>query len=321
MSKKQFYDRIWRNAALRIGASVESLTDDILEIDLAGKKYFIERNFTPVESCASLRLAGSKPAVYRLLDRAGLPIAGYLEFNLNNLQDAKEFLTNRTPCVVKPSKNTGGGSGVTTGVMNTSQLRKAVVKALQYDSTLIIEEQVSGDNYRLLYLNSVLLDCIRRDPPTVIGDGQSTLAKLIKKENANRSRHGIEISQSLINVDVEMRMTLSRQKLTMSSVIKQGCKVKLKNVVNENRFSENKVVTREVCADVIRAGSLATELTGIKLAGVDIQTPDLTKPLESVGGVILEVNTTPGFYYHYNRDADDCDVAFHLLKDLKETKK
>jgi D-alanine-D-alanine ligase-like ATP-grasp enzyme len=39
---------------------------------------------------------------------------------------------------------------------------------------------------------------------------------------------------------------------------------------------------------------------GLRLAGVDVITPDASRPLEEAGGVVAEVNGTPGIHHHYH---------------------
>src|SRR5688572_32104639 len=45
---------------------------------------------------------------------------------------------------------------------------------------------IAGASYRLLYLEGRLIDAVRRDPPTVTGDGYSTIRRLIAHENRRR---------------------------------------------------------------------------------------------------------------------------------------
>jgi cyanophycin synthetase len=43
----------------------------------------------------------------------------------------------------------------------------------------------------------------------------------------------------------------------------------------------------------------AVAATGLRLAGVDVVTPDVTAPLAQSGGVVLEVNGNPALHQHY----------------------
>ena len=97
-------------------------------------------------------------------------------FDLDRLRAAEEFAQGREgPCVVKPARGTGGGDGVTTDVRGRRDLRRAALHASLFCSDLVVEEQVPGDVYRLLYLKGCFLDAVRRRPPIVVGDGRSPL--------------------------------------------------------------------------------------------------------------------------------------------------
>jgi cyanophycin synthetase len=59
------------------------------------------------------------------------------------------------------------------------------------------------------------------------------------------------------------------------------------------------VVRDEVHPSVIQLGGEVASILGIKLAGIDILAPTLATPLEQSGGIIGEINTTPGLHHHY----------------------
>ena len=64
------------------------------------------------------------------------------------------------------------------------------------------------------------------------------------------------------------------------------------------------------------SGAQAAAVIGARLAGVDIITPDPSISLDKSGGVVLEVNTTPGYYYHYHRRGGPVPVACAILECL-----
>ena len=63
------------------------------------------------------------------------------------------------------------GSGITTGISDERALRRGILRAAAYDRRLLIEEQIPGDSFRLVFLDGELVDAIRRGPCHVIGDG------------------------------------------------------------------------------------------------------------------------------------------------------
>ena len=121
---------------------------------------------------------------------------------------------------------------------------------------MLIEEQVEGDNYRLLYLDGVFLDAFVRKLPTVVADGRSTVAKLVEGANADRLRHGSELSQVLLTVDLDMQRTLAKQGLSLRSIPAEGRVVTLKTVINENRGADNTSATHLLCDSIVEDGAV-----------------------------------------------------------------
>jgi cyanophycin synthetase len=54
-------------------------------------------------------------------------------------------------------------------------------------------------------------------------------------------------------------------------------------------------VSREVVDEATRA----VAAVGLRLAGVDVVTPDLSEGIADAGGAIVDVNAPPGLHYHY----------------------
>src|SRR5258708_31228661 len=98
--------------------------------------------------------------------------------------------TSALPLVVKPAANTGGGVGVSTCVETPRQLLRAIAWARAYGPRILIEGQIPGNCYRVLVMDGEVLDTVLRRPPSVRGDGISTVRQLICGENRLRPRSG-----------------------------------------------------------------------------------------------------------------------------------
>ena len=286
---------------------------EILEITHGDRRTRVFRNETAADDPVTLRLAGDKTSVHAMLSAHGLPVPDHVEFTLRSLEQAERFLIRaRAPCVVKGARSTSGGESVTTGIRTRSQLVSASVHAAVYSKELLIEREVAGDLYRLLFLDGRLIDTVVRHSPTVMGDGRSTVHQLVMEENARRLRQG-EGAQTVLTVDQDMKNTLSRERLTLSSIPGQGTRIPLKTVTNNNAPEENAPANGVLSEPIIEAGRRATSILRVRLAGVDVVVADPSQPLQATGGVILEVNTTPGYHYHYYRRGDGVAVAVPIL--------
>jgi cyanophycin synthetase len=313
-----FYRDVWEEAAAQLGGTVTVLERALLEIRCGDVVLRTRTNLTSLDDQLTVAVADDKPLVYRLLAEHGLPVPRHLVCRADDLRGAWAFARSLgRPCVVKPAR-ASGAIGVTTGVDARYDLARALAYGGAFGRELLVEEMVGGGIYRLLYFDGELLDAVRRDPPTVAGDGASPIERLIQTENERRLAGGIAAAQSLIKIDGELRHTLRHAGRTLQSVPAAGEVVLLKNVVNDNRREDNVSAAGALCPEVVRAGAAAAAAVGTRLAGVDIITPDPSRPLAEAGGVVIEVNQSPGYYYHYYKREGRVPVATLILERLIE---
>jgi len=295
-----FYRAMWRSACEATGVKLAIGRDGEMEMSRDGKSLKARDNETYVDDPSAVRRAGDKLLVHRLLTQAGIPTPRYIVATIDEFEQALSFLRScGSPLVVKPMAFTGGGCGVTTNVVTEKQLRAAMAWARTFRRKILIEQQIEGDCYRILLLDGEPLDSIRRRPPTVIGDGKSTIRKLLRKENLRRVREGARRSQVMIVTDRDLVNTLARQSYTLWSRPGAGVVVRLKQIVNENAIQENEPADSVLCPEIIAAARTAAESVGLRLAGVDLICRDPSLPLTTSGGAILEVNARPNLYYHH----------------------
>lgn len=298
--RNRYYDTFWPEIAPRIGAWAEPWDDGYWRISKGGRTAIVKQYSVMLDSQVLLNLMGNKALTLSLLHEKGYPIPAFHRFSLTKTGEAETFLQSLGRLVVvKPMSGTGGGQGVTTGIRTVQELRRAAKFASRFDTDLLIEEQLEGHSYRLLYLNGRYIDAVRRDPPIVTGDGRSTIKQLIAAETAKRLADWPVTALSPLQADADCANFLASHGLSFSSVPKSSDKVAVKRAVNENSCSQNHCVRDDVHRDTIALGSRITKQLGVQLAGIDIICSDISKPLAETGGRIGEINTTPGLHHHY----------------------
>jgi len=315
--RARFYHDVWVEAAAATGGSVREVDSRLIEVSCANVIVRTRSNLTSLDDALTVAVAEDKPLVYRLLGERGIPVPRFTMCAANDLRSAWAFAAALDrPCVVKPARGTSGAIGITTAVATRAELAWALAYAGAFDRDVIVEELVVGGVYRLLYFDGELLDAVRRDPPTVSGDGRARVEQLIVAENRRRLAGGIASCQSLVKIDGELRRTLRREGHGLRSVPAAGEAVLLKNIVNDNRREDNVTATADLCREVVEAGAQATAAIGTRVAGVDVITPDPSAPLRAAGGVVIEVNAAPGYYYHYYKREGRVPVATLILERL-----
>lgn len=313
------YHEIWRRAAYELGASVEDLGSGFLKITKGSTETRVWYHWVELENIVAHRLSLDKARVHELLDAEGIPTPDHVELDSRDVEGAMRFIEEwQGPCVVKPASGTSGGDGVTSGVSTREEFLRARLRAARAGARILVEGQVPGSAYRVLVLDGKLLDAVRRDPPTVLGDGRSTVAELIAAENRRRLAGGGWGGFRLLTVDLEAVLTLLRQGLDLRSVPDAGTVVTVKVVESQNAPRENVTVRDQVSDQLVEEVARAAGAVGLRLAGIDLVTEDPSRSLSESGGAIIEVNGTPGFQYHYlvARPDEATPIAVPILQQL-----
>lgn len=313
---KYYYD-IWKRAADELNAEFSTLPYGFCEVRLGKRVTRICEHLVMLDHHVTLQLARNKPLVHKLLAKHDIALPPYCEFSLYELPVAISFLRSQhSACVVKPAQGSAGGEGVTTNVRSTRELKRAAIYASLYSHSLLIERQIEGDAYRLLYLDGKLIDALKRRPPGVTGDGTSTIRDLIEAENARRGDRAGTSAVRLITIDHDCKATLKQAGLSLNSVPPPGAEITVKTVSNESSDKESKSVRSLVCNSIVQEAGKAAEILGVRLAGVDVLTTDPGIPLRDSGGVIIEVNAAPGIHYHYqiNNIDEGVSIAVPILR-------
>lgn len=313
----RFYKELWQDTAAKMTAKIEDFGHGYFKISRNSQYTFVLEAKVMLDDHLSLRMAGNKPLVHRILSEHDYPIQDYLEYNVHSLSKAYQFIQKAgRPCVVKPAAATGAGNGITTKIQTFKELRRASLWAATFHDRLLIEEEIPGASYRLLYLNGKFIDAVRRDLPLVIGDGRRTIKELMQRETQRRLSGDEIISLAPLDIDYECKLCLKYRKLSLKYVPETGEKIALKTVCNQNTSAENESVRERVHPSIIKAGSEIANIFRLKLVGVDLITQDITRPLREVGGVINEINTNPGLHHHYliKNKQDNAGVAQAILE-------
>lgn len=310
------YADIWRDAAQALGASVADLGGGFLEISGGERRVHVRGRFTALDGDVTLRLVRDKTAVNRLLRTAGVRLPEQIELEgEGDDQEARRFMAGcPAPWVVKPV-GASAGQGVTTGLRTWEDFELARRRALVDGPRLVLERQVAGDVYRLLILDGEVIDVIRRRPSRVVGDGRCKVRELIEAENRARLQAS-EYAGSLVFIDLECVVTLGMQGLSLDAVPSAGRTVVLKRVTNQNGVKDNFTVRGLPNPEVVEEARRAAATAGLRLAGVDVVSTDIDRPLSETGGAVLEVNGAPGIHYHYSvaDPANATAVAIPILR-------
>jgi cyanophycin synthetase len=228
-----------------------------------------------------------------LLETCGVPIPeGRMVDNADDAWEAAQDIG--LPVVVKPYDG-NHGRGVFTNLRTQAEITTAYGVALEEGSGVMVERFIPGIEHRLLVVGDKLVAAAKGDSASVVGDGQHTVYELIQLQLNSDPRRGNTEEHPLnrIGIDSAARLLLERQGYTEDSVPNAGVTVDIQH--NGNVGID---ITDEVHPDTAALAVLAAQVVGLDIAGIDLVTPDISKPLAEQGGAIVEVNAGPGLLMH-----------------------
>lgn len=210
--RKSYYRDLWETAAKNIDAQFEPADNGYHQIARDGLMTIVNQTRVRLNDSLAELILIDKGLTQRLLSRSNHPIPKHQELNFDDLQGAIRFLQQSSKAVVlKPASGTGGGKGVTTNIRDEATLRRAFNRAARYCEKVLIEEHIEGGCYRLTYLGGEFIDAVRRGPPSITGDGHSTIAQLVKLENRRRLETLPASSLQAVLIDADCRNCLRQQ--------------------------------------------------------------------------------------------------------------
>lgn len=254
----------------------------------------VSPGYTAFTSHLGHEIAGDKAWTSRRLATLGLPVPRQAEANTPDAAIAAALRIGY-PVVVKP-RSGSKGRGVSVNLMSEAQVRAAFADAAPIDSTVVVEQHVDGDDFRLLIVGGRFAAAVRRVPAMVTADGVHTVAELIEKTNREERRDGLYLLP--IQIDPESMRTLQSQHLSFDQIPPVGRAVRLRGPANVSLGGTTVDVTDQVHPDVRTAAELAARACLLDLAGVDYVTTDITASWRDTAGGIVEVNAGPGVDLH-----------------------
>lgn len=292
--------------AIQKGVTVDILdaSDQFLQLTFDGKTEFLKNgNMTSHDTVSSMLAMANKTVTKKLLAQAGIHVPqGY---EAASAVQAKQLWTRvqGSPIVVKP-KSTNYGLGISILKDNQSQedFEEAVDIAFQDDDHILIEEFITGTEYRFFVLNGETQAVLLRKPANVIGDGTHTIAELVDAKNEDYRRgFGHQYPLTKIDKGAIESLTLKQQGYTWESLPEVDAVVFLRDNSNISTGGDSVDMTLDMHDSYKRIAEAAATALQTTITGVDLLINDLTQPAtiedhDRYG--IIEANFNPAMMMH-----------------------
>lgn len=198
------------------------------------------------------------------------------------------------PLCIKPDVS-GFSRGSHFPINNFRELWKAALWVKVWWPNSVVEQYLSGANYRVLATPDAMVSVIRRYPPFVDGNGRDTISTLIDDENAIREAMGLRPTIYPIIKSADTIAYLAKQGLTLGSTPSNGERIYTFNRVALAPGGVVEVIDQATIPQVNRDLFLKViNVFDAKLFGIDvIFEKGIETDFREQRCIFLEVNSRP----------------------------
>ncbi|MDR6718731.1 hypothetical protein [Paenibacillus sp. 2003] len=299
-------NRLIISKAREMGITCEPLLEgceDFLKLSVGEKEIIINKTRSHRLPLIAGLLAKNKQACNKLLHEQGMPVPSFIVIPEMG-SEAVTFLNRYGSIVVKPL-DASSSVGVTLDVRTEEELETAIHLASVHGSSIMLQQYVTGIDYRVLIINGEVAAVNQYRPVYVEGDGTSTVRALIEQLNQERMKMtSIGEYEAFPQVDAESERLLEvlhAQGTTLDEVPAAGEEIELYDLRNSaaGKISEfYKDCTENIHPENAQMIIQAAKTLQIDVAGVDVRCRDIRTPISREEGGILEVNALPDLTHH-----------------------
>lgn len=258
----------------------------------------------PITSKKAQLLAKDKDAATHYVVESGGSAPATLKLTGSEEDEQiQTFLGKYGKVVVKPLDRSLS-LGLTTDITTLTKAKKAIKAAAEFSKTVLMQQQVFGEEIRFTVLDGKVVSALLRRTPRVIGDGVSTIAELIDQENEARAK----IDYTLVKYP-QLTGKLIRKSVDLTRIPDTGEVVELSRSTMIGRGCSAYDVLEKVDPSYLKIVEKVVKGLGAGFIVVDIFVEDFRQPATMKNHWFIEFNTAPVLKLFYScRDGNMHDI-------------
>lgn len=271
----------------RRGVPVTILSTDpsLVEYQHRGEWHLLHSTLGQKESALAYAIAENKTLTSVLCQKFGWPHPASRRYDQ---ETASEFLERYAPLAIKPL-NGAHGNGITLGVESDDQLATAVTRAEKFGKNILLQQMVTGDDYRVVCIDGRFVAALRRIPASVSGDGIRSVRALIEDENNNPER-GSNYEKALERIPLDAAEAYLGERI--ETIPEEGEIVRVVGVPNLSSGGRAEDATDSIPEQMKAIAVAVAKELKMGVCGVDFIWDGVAAPW------LIEINANPGLDMH-----------------------
>jgi glutamate--cysteine ligase len=277
------------------------------------KEYVKQATKTALDSYSTVLIMENKIVTKEVLKQHGIRVPAGKAYRSPQEAILDYELYRESKIVIKP-KSTNFGLGITifTHSFTEEDYQQAVEMAFAHDRTILLEEYISGKEYRFLVMGDEVVGILHRVPANVVGDGIHTIEQLIARKNKDPLRgKGYRTPLERIQLGEAEKLFLKNQFLNPSDIPGSGEMIYLRENSNISTGGDSIDYTDDIPESYKQIAIHAAKAAGATFCGVDMMIGHIQEEANNDNYSIIEINFNPAIHIHcypyqgMNRRADD----------------
>jgi D-alanine-D-alanine ligase-like ATP-grasp enzyme len=227
-------------------------------------------------------------------------------------KEAEGLLITYKKLIVKPS-NASLSRGLTVNITSYEMLNRAIKLAREVCETVLIQQQVEGEEVRFTVIDGKVAAALLRQTPRVIGNGVSTVAELIMAENAERKALKFDyLSYPQLDASI-----IPSGYLTSAQVLEKGEILELNRATMVKNGCSIYDVFKDTDTSYVKTVERLVKNLDARFVVVDMFLKDFRVPQAEDNYWFIEFNTSPVLKLYYGcRDGKMFDIAPRLANSI-----
>ncbi|WP_268625189.1 bifunctional glutamate--cysteine ligase GshA/glutathione synthetase GshB [Paenibacillus alvei] len=277
------------------------------------KEYVKQATKTSLDSYSTVLIMENKIVTKEALNERGIRVPNGDVFRSQE-EALAAYESYRDKAIVIKPKSTNFGLGITifNCTFSKEDYQKAFEIAFKHDQTVLLEEFMTGKEYRFLVMGDEVVGVLHRVPANVVGDGVHTIEQLVHEKNKDPLRgRGYKTPLEKIQLGEAETMFLNNHNHQWSGIPSLGQVVYLRENSNISTGGDSLDFTDEIPESYMTLAIESAKAAGATFCGVDMMIDDITSEASDSNYSIIEINFNPAIHIHCypykgkNRKADE----------------
>ncbi len=286
---------------------VDTYSNNLVEVSDNKKSFFASNNqigIYPLNAKFAAQLVHDKAWCYKILQDKGynIPKGQYffirkeykaLRGDQQELVDAFLFAKKMGyPVFVKPNSSSLGILAEL--IHNRIELEKHLKQISEISWIALVQEVISQSEYRLFVIDGKVEFCYQRMMPKIYGDGQHSIAQLIKKVNIQIKRERNHITSDSLFFSQQ----LIKYNYNLQTILEKGVEFQIMSKANISAGGTIQNYKEEVSYETMKWVQQLMKDLQLRVCGIDVFVSDSINNPKSF--TIIEINHNPSLEGIYN---------------------